>query len=168
MPIVCIERPNRTKRRVYRCSDVGRITRYALKEGADKSCVFNSVIDELQYKETLCKILKVIRLVREIKDNAVYIAVLSALITIISGISSILRRRDRAQTLNLIVRNPITRRLTSIWDAITRLLDKTPIGQVLVGLGTLQLLLIAVRDLIDIWDDFIDPFIDSVVCEDEK
>lgn len=166
MPEVCFYRPNRTKRRVYRCSDVARITRYAIKEGADKSCVFNSVVDELEYKETLCKILGVIRLIREIKDNAVYVAVLSAVITIISGISSILRRRDRAQTLSFIVRNPITRRLTSIWDAITRLIDRTPIGQVLIGLGTLQLLLIAVRDLIDIWDDLIDPFIDSVVCEE--
>lgn len=166
--MVCFDRPNRSKRRVFRCKDVKRISRYAINTGETKECVLNGVLEELEYKEALCKILRVIRLVREIKSNAVYVAVLSALITIISGISSILKRRDRAQTLNFISRSTIVKRISFVWEAITKLLERTPLGAVLIGLGSIQLLLIAIRDLIDVWDDLIDPLLDAVACEGKE
>lgn len=166
MPIVCINRPNRTKRRVFRCADVRRITRYAVASGETPECILNGMLDELGYKESVCTIIKIIRVVRDIKENAAYVAVLSALITIISGISSILRRRDRAALAGVVVRNPIVRRFAALWDAITAVLDRTPIGAVLIGLGSIQLLLITARNLIDVWDDLIEPLLRAVACEE--
>ena len=168
MPIVCINRPNRSERRVFRCSDVRRISRYAVASGESPECILNGMLDELGYKESVCRVLGVVRYIKDIKENAVYVAVLSALITIISGISSILKRRDRASFLGFVPLGRVTRRFTNIWDALTKLLERTPLGPVLIGLGSIQLLLISVRELIDVWDDLIEPLLNAVACEDKK
>lgn len=99
MPIVCINRPNRSKPRRYTCQDVRRIVRYAMLAGVSGNCIVNEVLEETGQKEAICKIFQVIRLIKEVRDSAVFLAVLGALITIVRGIIIIFggdtRRRRR-------------------------------------------------------------------------
>lgn len=170
MTLVCYNRPNRSKPRTYSCADVRRITRYAIAAGVDPRCIVNEILQETGQAEAVCRVLSLVRIIRELKENAFYVAVLSALITIISGISAVLRRRGATiggstaglrGVVSVAQSTAIGRVFRAVLDAIAR----TPIGQALIGLGIIQLILINIRELLDVWDDLIDPLLDFIFCE---
>jgi hypothetical protein len=79
MTKVCYIRPNRTKRRVFTKSDVARIAKYAVDDGADARDIVVGVISTLGLGFVLCASAKAV-------NSAVGIA---ALITKIGGILAI-------------------------------------------------------------------------------
>jgi hypothetical protein len=54
VPIVCINRPNRSKARVFTARDVGRIARYAQEDGAIDVEILARVLVNLNYHEEFC------------------------------------------------------------------------------------------------------------------
>lgn len=50
--------------------------------------------------------------------------------------------------------------------ALWSTLISQPVGRLLVALGTLQLILIAIQELIDVFD-IVEPILDAVLCDEE-
>lgn len=44
---------------------------------------------------------------------------------------------------------------------------RQPIGRLLVALGILQLFLVVVIELIDVFDDIVLPLVDEIICDEE-
>jgi len=45
--------------------------------------------------------------------------------------------------------------------------NRAPIGQILIALGIIQVILISIRELLDVWDDLIDPLLDAILCDED-
>jgi len=177
MPIVCINRPNRSKPRLYTCRDVERIIKTALIKNPEvtKSCLIDAALKATDTKEGLCKTIKIWRTVRGLQDTKTIIAVISALITIIGGLISILRRQPSgrnaigtaSQALGAV---PQIRGATTALTLLGRLLARlipTQFGKLITALGAIQLILIAIREALDTFTDVILPILDVIVCTDD-
>lgn len=91
MPIVCVNRPNRTKARVFTAKDVRRIAKYAVDDGADAAEIFAGVGVSLGLGYLLCiaaravdNSVKIMRLVAKIGGVFAVGKVLDFLLTVLS------------------------------------------------------------------------------------
>lgn len=170
MPIVCINRPKRSKPRLYNCKDVERIIRYALRNpDVSKRCVVTAVLDATDTRTGICEMVKLWRLLRDLQDNAFFVAILSAIITIISGLSAIIRGGGRRRTGLLGIAAAAPAAGLAAW--LRRLLGEglsREAGKILVALGTLQTILILIRESLDTIGDVILPVLENVACPDEE
>jgi len=170
MPVVCINRPNRSKPRLYNCKDVARIVRYALNNpDVTKRCVVTAVLEATDTKTGICEMVKLWRLIRELQDSAFFVAILSALITIISGISAVIRGGGRRRTGLLGIAAAAPAAGVAAW--LRRLLGEglsREAGKILVALGTLQAILIVIRESIDTIGDVILPVLENIACDEDE
>jgi len=68
----------------------------------------------------------------------------------------------------------MNRLLLLLWGPLSRLMgtlieawNRAPIGQILIALGIIQVILISIRELLDVWDDLIDPLLDAILCDED-
>lgn len=67
----CTRRPNRSKPRRYRCTDVARIAKYAMEESSP-ACVLAATLVATGYKEPICKVMAGVFEVRDtVKDGTI-------------------------------------------------------------------------------------------------
>lgn len=90
MPIVCIDRPNRTKRRTFDCKAVRRTIRYALLAGESRQCILNESLKELDLHDAVCRMISLLLVIKELKENAVAINLISGFISLVRGLIIIL------------------------------------------------------------------------------
>jgi hypothetical protein len=86
------KKPNRSKPRVFKAHDVGRIARYSRDDGADPIEIITRVIVSLGYGQLICQVLSVLRTAIDVKQIILSSIASVAAGSVISIIISILSR----------------------------------------------------------------------------
>lgn len=95
MPIVCIDRPNRTKKRVYTERDVGRIIRYARQDGADDALILAYVAQAFELRELPCLMFRILDTLNQVFFLEAILGALTGMLTMLKALK-ILRTGRRS------------------------------------------------------------------------
>jgi hypothetical protein len=86
MPKVCINRPNRSKKRVYTERDVGRIIAYARNDGASDTLLFAYIAQSFGIRKAQCLLFRFLDVLNTTIFIGALIGMLSGIVYIIKGL----------------------------------------------------------------------------------
>ena len=92
MPKVCYYKPNRSKIRHFSDRDVGRIARYAIRDGADPISLLAAVLSAVGWGGYICKAAKVMASIKILLDVLVRVGGALALAKLIDRLIQLLSR----------------------------------------------------------------------------
>lgn len=127
MTTVCIERPNRSKKRTFTERDVGRIIAHAREDGANDILMLAYVMDGFGLRNIACIAFEVLGILNQAFFLGAIIGALNGVSLIIKGLKLLLTKRR--STIPGIVELIVPRR----WLG--------SLGQFLLGLGAFQILI---------------------------
>lgn len=117
----CYNKPNRSEKRVFHAADAARIARYA-SEIDGVPVVGAKVLGELGLRDSFCRVLSIVGALDRLEDALGLSKILGALATIVGGIIKVIKATG-----------PLAKRF----------------GYALIALGTLQLFLKGLAELLD-------------------
>ena len=83
MPIVCVNRPNRSRKRVFTERDVGRIIAYAREDGADDILLVANILQGLGLRRLVCVLFELLNVLsRSLFLGALLSGISNALVVI--------------------------------------------------------------------------------------
>lgn len=85
MPVVCINRPNRSSKRVYTERDVGRIVAYARNDGASDGLLIAYIMQGFGQNALICLLFRVVDLLNTSIFLTGLLAILSGLLTLVKA-----------------------------------------------------------------------------------
>lgn len=124
MPTVCINRPNRTRKRVYTERDVGRIVGHAREDGANDPLLIAYILQGFGIRDLACLIFEIIQVLTQTAFLGAIVTGLSGLLTFLKGLKIVLT--GRRSTFPGLVELFIPKRFLG------------SLGAFLVGVGALQ------------------------------
>lgn len=98
MPVVCINRPNRTTPRVFKERDVGRIVAYARNDGANDAVLIAHIMEGFGRRQLFCVIFAILDLFNTGLFIGAILTILSGILSIITGIKFLLKGRTKFMT----------------------------------------------------------------------
>ncbi|HID72558.1 TPA: hypothetical protein EYP38_01335 [Candidatus Micrarchaeota archaeon] len=125
MPIVCIERPNRTKPRYYTAKDAGRVVAYARKAGASDYEILAHVMAGFGLKRTLCQV----ALIMDLLNNTIFVA---AIIGLFKGLAFM------AKGIRMGLTGKKTKLPTTILEVLVPKRYITQLGSLFIWVGALE------------------------------
>lgn len=151
MPKVCINRPNRTRKRVFTARDCGRIARYAFDDGADRIEIMTRVAKGLGVSSNICRIRNAINVLLDIRVIVAEILIstggASLLAAVISILSSPLIKRIPVLGTRLILLLAILVNIQKIIDTVNAAIDQIGFLETLIDDITLAC------ELTNIWSN---------------